>query len=249
MEPRRFDRRHFLWASIASLLCLSGFVALEEISPKTVNNLSIEDGWINNITAIFFGFSSLCLVVACARSQFLKNRGGFLIYTFTLLWALGLFVFMGEEISWGQRVFGYDTPDKVADYNEQGEFNLHNLWFMKAFLGGTYMHVSILMLMTGLVFPLVALTRWGKILLQKFAFPVSPLGYWPLFVGAYAFGKYYHTRAFMPNDASEMRELLLSVGMLAFSLHGAIDPDALFCASPVAKGPLQQKIPAHSSRS
>ena len=33
----------------------------------------------------------------------------------------------GEEISWGQRIFGYPTPDWIAERNLQEEFNLHNL--------------------------------------------------------------------------------------------------------------------------
>ena len=47
------------------------------------------------------------------------------------LWRVGLALFFlicaGEEISWGQRIFGYGTPDAVAAQNEQDEFNLHNL--------------------------------------------------------------------------------------------------------------------------
>ncbi len=33
----------------------------------------------------------------------------------------------GEEISWGQRIFGFSTPDFLADINDQQEFNLHNI--------------------------------------------------------------------------------------------------------------------------
>ena len=33
----------------------------------------------------------------------------------------------GEEISWGQRIFGYSTPDWIVERNLQREFNLHNL--------------------------------------------------------------------------------------------------------------------------
>lgn len=60
---------------------------------------------------------------------------------------LGFFyiVCAGEEVSWGQRVFGWETPESFAEANEQGETNLHNLeklplhpkdivsWFMKLF--------------------------------------------------------------------------------------------------------------------
>ncbi len=49
----------------------------------------------------------------------------------TTFWLVGLalmcFLAAGEEISWGQRLFGYDTPTVVAQSNLQGEMNLHNL--------------------------------------------------------------------------------------------------------------------------
>src|SRR5690606_18740736 len=33
----------------------------------------------------------------------------------------------GEEISWGQRIFGWETPQEIADLNDQGETNIHNI--------------------------------------------------------------------------------------------------------------------------
>jgi hypothetical protein len=33
----------------------------------------------------------------------------------------------GEEISWGQRILGFQTPESVAQVNKQDEFNAHNL--------------------------------------------------------------------------------------------------------------------------
>ena len=40
---------------------------------------------------------------------------------------LGLFVTGMEEISWGQRLFGFATPERLAEMNWQSEFNLHNV--------------------------------------------------------------------------------------------------------------------------
>jgi hypothetical protein len=35
-----------------------------------------------------------------------------------------------EEISWGQRILGFETPHGLSRVNQQGEFNLHNYaWF------------------------------------------------------------------------------------------------------------------------
>ena len=33
----------------------------------------------------------------------------------------------GEEISWGQRILGFQTPETLSQVNRQEEFNLHNL--------------------------------------------------------------------------------------------------------------------------
>lgn len=38
-----------------------------------------------------------------------------------------LLVMAMEEISWGQRLFGFATPETLAQMNWQGEFNLHNI--------------------------------------------------------------------------------------------------------------------------
>lgn len=76
------------------------------------------------------------------------------------LWRLGLAIFFlvcaGEEISWGQRILSFDTPEAVALRNEQDEFNLHNLKF-------EYLHplalVSWALKSFGIIGPLVLAAR------------------------------------------------------------------------------------------
>jgi hypothetical protein len=41
--------------------------------------------------------------------------------------ALLFFFGAGEEISWGQRIFGFKTPEPLAQVNKQDELNFHNL--------------------------------------------------------------------------------------------------------------------------
>jgi hypothetical protein len=43
--------------------------------------------------------------------------------------AVMFFFGAGEEISWGQRIFGFETPETIAQANKQEEFNTHNLTF------------------------------------------------------------------------------------------------------------------------
>ena len=44
-------------------------------------------------------------------------------------WSLAVlfFVAFGEELSWGQHYFGFETPEAIQGLNQQQELNLHNL--------------------------------------------------------------------------------------------------------------------------
>lgn len=50
-------------------------------------------------------------------------------------WALCMMLtavyFAGEELSWGQKIFSWDSPQFFQEYNDQQETNLHNIssWF------------------------------------------------------------------------------------------------------------------------
>ena len=41
--------------------------------------------------------------------------------------ALAFFLFAMEEISWGQRIVGFDSPEALIGVNQQGEATIHNL--------------------------------------------------------------------------------------------------------------------------
>lgn len=62
------------------------------------------------------------------------------------LWAVlatGCFLSAGEEISWGQRVFGFETPERLEEANEQDEVTFHNL-------GAVHVMFRLTMLIAGL---------------------------------------------------------------------------------------------------
>lgn len=98
-----------------------------------VNNnefLTNEDGFYETIGALAFLFSSVLFVYCWYQSKgkgnefrgFKTNRN--LIF---LVCGLLFFVAFGEEISWGQRIFNWDTPESIEKMNFQQETNLHNL--------------------------------------------------------------------------------------------------------------------------
>lgn len=43
------------------------------------------------------------------------------------VFSLGVLYFAGEEASWGQHYFGWDTPEALAAVNAQAETNIHNI--------------------------------------------------------------------------------------------------------------------------
>ena len=83
-----------------------------------------EDGFVEYGTALFLFVASFVLIMN-ARS--LKARGARLALGCTLFYALLFFFAAGEEISWGQRIFGWETGETFQEINKQQETNVHNL--------------------------------------------------------------------------------------------------------------------------
>lgn len=57
----------------------------------------------------------------------LRSRGSSLAALAFGAFAAGCLFIAGEEIAWGQRLFGFGTPERLAEINEQGEVTVHNI--------------------------------------------------------------------------------------------------------------------------
>lgn len=71
-------------------------------------------------------FASGCIAAGLIARGLLRSGHGRQGALFAVA-ALGLFVVVGEELSWGQRIFGVITPGWLADLNYQDELNAHNI--------------------------------------------------------------------------------------------------------------------------
>ena len=102
--------------TIVTVVFLS-YIIYAFCSEDMIVNLGTEDGFFEWLTAIFSLAASIIFILVFRRT---KN---------IFLLGLGFIFFMGagEEISWGQRVFNFDTPESIKKVNVQREFNLHNL--------------------------------------------------------------------------------------------------------------------------
>jgi hypothetical protein len=68
-------------------------------------------------------------------------------------WILACIYFAGEEASWGQHYFRWETPDALKGLNDQNETNLHNIgtWFDQK----PRTLVELWMIVAGLIVPIV----------------------------------------------------------------------------------------------
>lgn len=76
--------------------------------------------------AQFVGFVAAGVLAALAGRELLAQKRSLPAITF-FVFALGCFAIAGEEIAWGQRLLGYDTPERLEEINEQRETTVHNI--------------------------------------------------------------------------------------------------------------------------
>lgn len=98
------------------------------LAPRMTRHMVREDQPVEWLQVGFFAFSAVLVAVLARRWRREPRTRGI----GALAWlAFALLAFIAcEEVSWGQRIFGFETPELLREDNVQGEFNLHNLtWF------------------------------------------------------------------------------------------------------------------------
>ena len=119
----------------------------------------------------------LSVRIACGKSNYRP---------FFAILALACFYVVGEEISWGQRIFNLTTPDFFRTHNLQNETNLHNFFTgpIETSLKQSMEYLIALGLVVyGLLFPLLLGLRWRLALcFSNKGLPHPPLYLWPFFV-------------------------------------------------------------------
>ena len=165
----------------------------------------------------------VCLIVLVplyARLSFALWRQGqrpvALLYA---LAALAIVFVAGEEISWGQRIFGWLTPGALDDINNQGETNIHNIGpLLKIF--------NVVIMGIAFIAALLPLVRWS--LWRDRARSIAGYALIPPAVLIPAFGMEFSYRAirllFLPTPRytltklSEIAELSFYLGLVVFGL-------------------------------
>jgi len=173
------------------------------------------------VEILTFALAFFCSLAALRLAGALRSHGGDTITCgFYTVFSLGLFVVAMEEIAWGQKLLGFDTPAVLHGLNRQDETTLHNM-------PGMHGRTEILRLAFGLG-GIAGLFLSASRRLRPIA---TPRLLWPWFVviTAHAGIDYYadlvridHDFDFLIRRTSELVELLIgAAGFLYILLNWA----------------------------
>ena len=121
MNPRFFELLTFL-----ALFCFT-------LSTLFIDLLFLtsEDGIVENLSVAFWMVGIIFAVRIMLKSKYKKKIVPFVLLSVCL-------ISLGEEISWGQRIFDLETPHFIAVANRQSELNFHNLYSLSG--GSTWIN-------------------------------------------------------------------------------------------------------------
>ena len=125
-----------------------------------------ERGWIEMSTLLFLFVAIIFGVILLGAKGFPHSSR---FRWWIVLLVLGCVYFIGEEASWGQHIFNWQTPQDWLSINDQGETNLHNTSYLldqlprtllssAALIGGVF--VPLYCVITGKYFARQSVYYW-----------------------------------------------------------------------------------------
>ncbi|WP_457570423.1 hypothetical protein [Desulfovulcanus sp.] len=172
---RLVPRKYFaLWLSLFVLLGIVSIFLSITNKEYYIGVYIAEDGFIEYASFVFWMVSFLFFLLSYRRRQ--KSVSTTIIYLCFIM--LSFFCGM-EEISWGQRIFGFKGPTFITQHNLQGEFNLHDI-------GSISLQENAFFLLIVIIFLIIPVLKQKKHLFSNFleniGWPVSTTDLIPLFL-------------------------------------------------------------------
>lgn len=156
-------------------------------------------------------------MAACLFSLLMCRRQSRYRWFFVVLALATFYVFM-EEISWGQRIIGFESPDVFKRYNLQNEANIHNL--LVGPISTTTKEVvewvlASALFLYGVLYPLTLKLRWRVATwFDRLGFAAPPFYLWPYFLTA----AWLELAPFGFNEA-EVAEILVGSSLAFMTMH------------------------------
>lgn len=197
-------RPMFLPALLANLLVFAVFIYcywLIQNDKGLYLSIVQEDEYIEWATAWAFLFASVgCIFGAIRGNNKFKDFQWFYI-------GLSIFCFLVamEEISWGQRIFGYRPPNYFLENNYQQEFTVHNIMNKSVRI----ITIKVVIFCYGIILPLLMLIPSLRRLLNSMRVVVPPFELIPAFFSVFYI---YHTYPW--EYTGEVIELMLGMCFL-----------------------------------
>ena len=200
------------------LVALSG-VAAAAAGKDAYKWFTQEDGFAESMQVMLYGAA---LVMSLVIARRLETAGERRIAALYLLLGVGLFFLVGEELSWGQRIFGWATPETFSEINKQQEINLHNIYDV----GSKFKWIQMLVGAYGAFLPLLvlrakALARYR----HKMELLVPPPSLMHYFFFMFVWRAYRNlvpepnSLYYLIAEYNEVIELILAMGFLLFMVY------------------------------
>lgn len=123
VAPRPANLPLFFWL-IVPILLIVGQVVLElSFTREELAPMHSESGPHEMLQSVFIGGALLFALWLLFKVNWKTQKEIGLVIAAA---ALGSFYIFGEEISWGQHILNWSTPEYWAQFNDQNETNLHN---------------------------------------------------------------------------------------------------------------------------
>ncbi len=158
---------------LGAILLVFAYGLLFVLGPDAADAYVKEDRVVEWIGATALLATSIFFLLILLRGRKAARFGGPMQLVLLGL-AILFFIGAGEEISWGQRILGFSTPQEIAETNAQGELNLHNNEIIEGWINAERMF-QIFWVSFGVLLPLAAAVSQRFRATVKRFLPVLPL--------------------------------------------------------------------------
>lgn len=222
--------RWLFWLPVITSLVIIGL----QVNRTIFRLLLQEDGpaeWLTAICFVLAGFVSVRIAFNRFRTEHWWQAALFIVIAAVMFFA------GGEEISWGQRLFGWETPQELNDVNDQGETNLHNIGILLDI-------TNLAMFATGL-YGTVAYVANRNLRFARYWDQGNYLFVPPFFLATYflpilifriARMTIFTESNFTLNRLAEWSEMVVAVGILLFFWLAFVRITTPASNNPIAKG-------------
>lgn len=108
--------------AIIPIIVFGYVVFLRYNNVATLDKIAGEDKLFENLQALIAFLAIIPSGILAYKNR--RNRKKLWLYS---ILSIGLFVFSMEEISWGQRIFDWESSEFFVENNNQNETTLHNM--------------------------------------------------------------------------------------------------------------------------